>query len=111
MLIAQISTGMWVRNGMSIRAQAINYKEAVLATCYDHDIFMVQICANMISGESFLATLISRFDLCSLYSDQIESTEGLVIADMAEHMIKFITTILSERSYACGISVQEEVER
>ena len=41
-LLAQIKAGVWVRNGYSMRAQAMNYREAVLRDCLDLDFFLLQ---------------------------------------------------------------------
>ena len=42
-MIAQIRTGLWVRNGFAIRGQLMHYRDFMLRElCYDQDLFMIQ---------------------------------------------------------------------
>ena len=43
-MIAQIRTGLWVRNGFAIRGQLLHYRDFMLRElCYDQDLFILQM--------------------------------------------------------------------
>ena len=42
-MVAQIRTGLWVRNGFAIRGQLIHYRDYMLRElCYDQDLFILR---------------------------------------------------------------------
>ncbi|KAJ3275846.1 hypothetical protein HDV01_006712 [Terramyces sp. JEL0728] len=61
--IAQIRSGLWVRNGITILEQARFFKETLLREFYDRNLFLLQIAAIKFGGDVFLTQLIDRFDV------------------------------------------------
>ena len=42
-MVAQIRTGLWVRNGFAIRGQLLHYRDFMLRElCYDQDLYILQ---------------------------------------------------------------------
>lgn len=101
---------MWVRNGMSMRAQAVNYKEGILSHCYDNDLFLVQVCANLSTADCFMKHVVLRFGLLPAISKVDTSNSDAYLPGM-ENMVNLITITLSERLNICGVSVEDEIER
>lgn len=61
-LMSQIKTGFWVRNGFSVKSQLQLYKSTSLRESgYMRDIFMTQIFAIMASPSLFCYTVLSRW--------------------------------------------------
>lgn len=60
---AQVQVGMWRRNGdETMQSQMMNYWEgAMCRNFYDLDVSMLQACAHMLGGDTFVATAIDRF--------------------------------------------------
>ena len=63
---AQVSAGMWRRNGYTVLNLAYNYGRAPLSkTMRDMDILAVQLSASALGCDAFVATLTSRFQVLS----------------------------------------------
>lgn len=61
-LMSQIKSGFWVRNGFSVRSQLQLYKNTILRECgYMRDIFMVQVFANSCPPDLVCFTLFNRW--------------------------------------------------
>jgi E3 ubiquitin-protein ligase UBR1 len=49
-MIAQIRTGLWVRNGFAIRGQLLHYRDYMLRElCYDQDLYLLQTALIVLS--------------------------------------------------------------
>ena len=58
-MIAQIRTGLWVRNGFAIRGQLLHYRDYMLRElCYDQDLYLLQTALIVLPSD--LVSLQSR---------------------------------------------------
>lgn len=65
-MVAQIRAGLWVRNGFSVRAQQLHYREYSLReSTYDQDVFLLQIGLHRFPEELLIAVL-DRFEFVDL---------------------------------------------
>ena len=65
-MVAQIRAGLWVRNGFSVRAQQLHYREYSLReSTYDQDVFLLQIGLHRFPEELLIAVL-DRFEFIDL---------------------------------------------
>ncbi|BGP18684.1 hypothetical protein JCM10213_006906 [Rhodosporidiobolus nylandii] len=63
-LVAQVRSGVWVRNGFGIRAQNLHYKEYTLReTTYDQDVFFLQVALTALDPALVVAAIVDRFEL------------------------------------------------
>ena len=85
----EIMKGMWVRNGLQIRGQAMTYIQCHFSnSMVDPDLFLLQICATRLNPDEFLRTILDRFNVqhwLSLAKD--EDKEHLQFVDQAKFYI------------------------
>ena len=69
-MIAQIRSGLWVRNGFVIRGQLLHYRDYMLRElCYDQDLFIVQSGFVLLSNpDLILIAVIDRFQLVDWFN-------------------------------------------
>lgn len=113
-LISQIKAGVWVRNGVSMRSQALHYREMVLRSCNDLDVFLLQYASIALGSEVFLTMLIDRFAICDWFSlggirDSIY--EATQITTMIQEFLNLVILILTERSNIAALSGSEQLRR
>ena len=98
--------GIWVRNGVQIKGQAMTYIQCHFCkSMVDADIFLLQMCATHLAPDFFLEMVLERFkikDWLSLSSDtQHIPTRAYRDQDQRVQMIEsclfFIVSILSTR--------------
>ena len=54
--------GMWVRNGLQIKGQAMTYIQCHFCnSMVDADMFLLQLCATQLEPAVFLRTVLERF--------------------------------------------------
>jgi len=100
-MIAQIRTGLWVRNGFAIRGQLLHYRDYMLRElCYDQDLFILQTALVILPQDLVLVTILDRFGLLDYFSGSyLESQyEGTQLGSMVEEVFYVLITILSENS-------------
>jgi len=57
----EILCGMWVRNGLQIKGQAMTYIQCNFCnSMVDADLYLLQICATQIPSEVFLTTVMEK---------------------------------------------------
>ena len=57
----EILCGMWVRNGLQIKGQAMTYIQCNFCnSMVDADLYLLQICATQIHSEMFLTTVMEK---------------------------------------------------
>lgn len=57
----EILNGLWVRNGLQIKGQAMTYIQCNFCnTMVDADLCLLQICATRIPAEDFLKTSVEK---------------------------------------------------
>ena len=113
-MIAQIRTGLWVRNGFAIRGQLLHYRDFMLRElCYDQDIFILQIALAVLDPNTVIVTILERFGLVGYFSGVTlhPMYEGPQLASMVEEVLYIFITILSEASNAAQIPITSQIRR
>ena len=63
----EILSGLWVRNGLQIRGQAMSYIQCHFGnSMVDADIFLLQVCATQLAPGIVLPTIFERYERCFL---------------------------------------------
>ena len=119
-MIAQIRTGLWVRNGFAIRGQLLHYRDFMLRElCYDQDLFVLQTALIMLPPDLIFVSILDRFQMRGYFSlaedgGQYEGEdgaatrqlhpqyEGAQLAHMAEELLYVFTVLLGERDEGAG---------
>ena len=114
-MVAQIRTGLWVRNGFVIRGQLLHYRDFMLRElCYDQDLFIMQSAFMMLDDPDLvLISIIDRFQLIPWFNGNIISPtyEGPQLFSMVEEILYVFITILSERANAAQTELRSAVRR
>lgn len=113
-MIAQIRTGLWVRNGFAIRGQLLHYRDFMLRElCYDQDLFIVQSALVILDPEIILVMMLDRFQLLHWFSGDIASVayEGNHLASMVEELLYIVITCVSEPGNARQLPLPVAVRR
>ncbi|KAF8879924.1 hypothetical protein BD779DRAFT_1550399 [Infundibulicybe gibba] len=113
-MIAQIRTGLWVRNGFAIRGQLLHYRDYMLRElCYDQDLFMVQTALIILDPNTVIVTILDRFGLLGYFSGAFlhSSYEAPQLASMVEEFFYIIITITSETGNASRMNIAQAVRR
>ncbi|KAJ7691341.1 hypothetical protein B0H17DRAFT_1169139 [Mycena rosella] len=113
-MIAQIRTGLWVRNGFVIRGQLLHYRDFMLRElCYDQDLFILQTALIILDPDMVIVTILDRFGLIGYFSGAFlhATYEGAQLANMVEEVLYVLITILSERGNAAKMPVEHAVRR
>ncbi|KAJ7725312.1 hypothetical protein B0H16DRAFT_1384303 [Mycena metata] len=122
-MIAQIRTGLWVRNGFAIRGQLLHYRDFMLRElCYDQDLFILQTALIVVSPDIIFVSILDRFQMREYFSfgDDEDGPatrqlhpqyEGAQLAHMAEELLYVFTVILGERAAAARLPVRGAVRR
>lgn len=108
--LAQMKAGLWVRNGMSLRHQMLQYKGMSFRDVgYHRDIFLLQTAFVTCDPSRFLATMIDRYGLDNwmrgMY-DVAKGCENLQLIDIVEDFVYMLIMILSDR--ASLITIEDE---
>ncbi|KAK0502977.1 hypothetical protein EDD18DRAFT_1276884 [Armillaria luteobubalina] len=113
-MIAQIRTGLWVRNGFAIRGQLLHYRDFMLRElCYDQDIFILQVALAILDPNTVIVTILDRFGLVGYFSGaSLHSVyEGAQLSSMVEEVLYIFITILSEGANAGRLPVPSQIRR
>lgn len=114
-MIAQIRTGLWVRNGFVIRGQLLHYRDFMLRElCYDQDLFIMQAAFLMLDEpEDILISVIDRFQLLDWFHGDVSSSiyEGAHLYSMVEELLYIFITILSEDANASKMDLRTAIRR
>ncbi|KAI5118525.1 hypothetical protein M0805_007693 [Coniferiporia weirii] len=114
-MIAQIRTGLWVRNGFMIRGQLLHYRDFMLRElCYDQDLFVLQSAFVMLDDPDItLISIIDRFQLTDWFNGAISAVvyEGPHLYSMVEEVLYIFITILSENASASQTNLRMAVRR
>jgi E3 ubiquitin-protein ligase UBR1 len=113
-MIAQIRTGLWVRNGFAIRGQLLHYRDFVLRDlCYDQDLFILQTALVVLNPDTVIVTILDRFGLLAFFSDNFLHTayEGPQLFSMVEEVLYVFITIFSETSNASKLPLHAVARR
>ncbi|KAI8632176.1 hypothetical protein F5Y19DRAFT_353593 [Xylariaceae sp. FL1651] len=101
--LAQIKAGMWVRNGISLRHQAMTYRNIVTRdVTHARDIFLLQTAMVVCDPGRVLASIVDRFGMekwvkgfYEMTSTAQDETQHL---DVVEDMIHLLIVLLSDRT-------------
>jgi len=113
-MIAQIRTGLWVRNGFAIRGQLLHYRDYMLRElCYDQDLFILQTALVVLPPDLVLVTILDRFGLLGYFSGSYlrSQYEGTHLGSMVEELFYVLITILSENTNACKMPIPLAIRR
>uniref|UniRef100_A0A0N8E404 E3 ubiquitin-protein ligase n=1 Tax=Daphnia magna TaxID=35525 RepID=A0A0N8E404_9CRUS len=99
----EILSGLWVRNGLQIKGQAMSYIQCHFGnSMVDADIYLLQICATQLSPTFVLPIIFERFHAMELLSMNplLKSNflEGEQEAAMLESCLTFIASLMSIRT-------------
>ncbi|UZJ54429.1 hypothetical protein CBS101457_003749 [Exobasidium rhododendri] len=112
--LAQIRSGMWVRNGFGIRSQAHHYRDnSMRDLMYDQDFFLLQMSLVFLPASRMLVNMIHRFSLgewmqSNTGEEDLEQSQRLFLA---EEFLLLLVHLLSETSIATNWSMEKQVRR
>ena len=113
-MVAQIRSGLWVRNGFAIRGQLLHYRDYMLRDlCYDSDLYLLQSSLIFLPPNLVLVTLLHRFQLLPFFSlsDKEPAYEGNQLMAMVEEFLYVLITMCSETAWAKAFPIDEIVRR
>ncbi|GAP85956.2 putative ubiquitin-protein ligase E3 component [Rosellinia necatrix] len=101
--LAQIKASMWVRNGISLRHQAMTYRNILTRdVTHARDIFLLQTAMVVCDPGRVLASIIDRFGMESwvkgLYEITAAAQDATQHLDVVEDMIHLLIVLLSDRT-------------
>ncbi|KAH9982124.1 hypothetical protein BGW80DRAFT_1247094 [Lactifluus volemus] len=106
-MVAQIRTGLWVRNGFAIRGQLLHYRDFMLRElCYDQDLYILQ--TALIIFDPDLVFVIASFLRRGVVHPSYDTQQLLC---MAEEFLYVLITILSEGANASKMPIKDAVRR
>ncbi|XP_017785571.1 PREDICTED: E3 ubiquitin-protein ligase UBR3 isoform X2 [Nicrophorus vespilloides] len=101
----EILNGLWVRNGLQIKGQAMTYIQSNFCnSMVDADLYLLQICSTRIPAENFLNIVIEKFhvkewmSVAPYQAPQNSYLEGEHDTPMLESFLTFLTTLVSVRT-------------
>ncbi|KAK5058757.1 hypothetical protein LTR84_011021 [Exophiala bonariae] len=110
--LAQMRANLWVRNGMSLRHQMVQYKSVAHRDVGHHrDLFLLQAALVTCDPARVLASMIDRFGLTSWMRagfPALEICEDSQMLDLAEDFVYLLINLLSDRDAL--ISDRDDVE-
>ncbi|KAH9850612.1 hypothetical protein C2E23DRAFT_734790 [Lenzites betulinus] len=113
-MIAQIRTGLWVRNGFAIRGQLLHYRDFMLRElCYDQDLFILQTALVVLDPNTVLVSMLDRFQLPGYFSGATlhPSYDTSHLSGMVEEFFYVLITILTETASATRMELSVAVRR
>lgn len=92
-------SGIWVRNGLQIKGQAMTYIQANFCnSMVDMDLFFLQICATQLPAKFFLSSCIDSFSVNDWFFSNLSSTQDMENDSMMEGMLTFLATLITSRT-------------
>jgi len=99
--LAQMKANLWVRNGMSLRHQMVQYKSVAHRDVgHQRDLFLLQTALVACDPVRVLASMIDRFDLTDWMTKNYvtpDFCDDSQMLDMAEDFIYLLINLLSDR--------------
>ncbi|KAM0819556.1 hypothetical protein AB5N19_05372 [Seiridium cardinale] len=101
--LAQIKASMWVRNGISLRHQAITYRNQLHRNHTHHrDIFLLQTAMVVCDPSRVLVSIVDRFGMekwvKGFFEQTTEGQDESQHLDVIEDMIHLLIVLLSDRT-------------
>ncbi|XP_043272202.1 E3 ubiquitin-protein ligase Ubr3 isoform X3 [Venturia canescens] len=101
----EILNGLWVRNGLQIKGQAMTYIQCNFCnSMVDADLYLLQICATQLKPDVFLRTIIDKFHVKEWLSLRtVRSRHNLSLigehdTPMLESCLIFLATLVNVRT-------------
>ncbi|CAH2006803.1 unnamed protein product [Acanthoscelides obtectus] len=101
----EILNGLWVRNGLQIKGQAMTYIQCNFCnSMVDADLYLLQICSTRIPAENFLKTVIEKFHIKEwMSSASFQGPQNVYLfgehdTPMLESFLTFLATLISVRT-------------
>ncbi|KAG8919827.1 hypothetical protein FRC01_001076 [Tulasnella sp. 417] len=113
-MVAQIRTGLWVRNGFAIRGQLLHYRDFMLRElCYDQDLYILQSALVILDPNVVLVSILDRFQLVEWFSGEVAHAtyDGTQLFSMVEEFLYVIITCVSESANAHRLTPLQVVRR
>ncbi|KAG5643045.1 hypothetical protein DXG03_001623 [Asterophora parasitica] len=113
-MIAQIRTGLWVRNGFAIRGQLLHYRDYMLRElCYDQDLFVLQVALVATDPSTIIVTTLDRFGLLGYFGGEVLrfAYEGPQLSSMVEELLYVLITILTETANPSKMPINDTIRR
>ncbi|CCL98937.1 uncharacterized protein FIBRA_00944 [Fibroporia radiculosa] len=113
-MIAQIRTGLWVRNGFAIRGQLMHYRDFMLRElCYDQDLFILQSALIILDPNTVVVSMLDRFQLLEYFSGATLHPiyENTHLPSMVEELLYILITILTENANATKMPITIAIRR
>ncbi|GAA5986209.1 hypothetical protein JCM10908_006456 [Rhodotorula pacifica] len=115
-LVSQVRAGLWVRNGFSMRAQHLHYRDYSLReNAYEQDMFFLQTALVVVDPSIVVATLVERFGLTKLLSERkipagapFEPEQGLALL---EELLSTLIALFSDPTYIAPLSSADALRR
>ncbi|KAK4316848.1 hypothetical protein Pmani_012025 [Petrolisthes manimaculis] len=107
----EILSGMWVRNGLQIKGQAMTYIQCHFCnSMVDADLYLLQICAAELPPDNFILTVLDRFHVLESLSISPRATNSFLDAEhemtILESCLTFLATLMTVRTNI-GLSESE----
>ncbi|KAI1845262.1 hypothetical protein JX266_008572 [Neoarthrinium moseri] len=101
--LAQIKASMWVRNGISLRHQAVTYRSQLHRNHTHHrDIFLLQTAMVVCDPSRVLVSIVDRFGMekwiKGFFEQTSEGQDETQRLDVIEDMIHLLIVLLSDRT-------------
>ncbi|KAI9485312.1 MAG: hypothetical protein EXX96DRAFT_592502 [Benjaminiella poitrasii] len=114
-LLAQISCGVWVRNGYNIRNQAHSYRDVnVRESTLDCDIYLLQVGLTVCDSNQILLTLMDRFQLVEWFrgkADKSSVYDASQMNYMVEEFLNLLIICVTEHGYASGTTIEQRIRQ
>ncbi|KAK3873893.1 hypothetical protein Pcinc_021134 [Petrolisthes cinctipes] len=88
-------SGMWVRNGLQIKGQAMTYIQCHFCnSMVDADLYLLQICAAELPPDNFVLTVLDRFHVLESLSISPRATNSFLDAEHEMTILESCLTFL-----------------
>lgn len=112
--LAQMRAGIWVRNGITLRHQMTQYRSVSQRdVSHQRDLFLLQAALVLCDPETFLASMIDRFEMTGWVSGKYQASqsnfEDAQTLDVVEDFVHLLIIILSERTSLSPVEENSEI--
>lgn len=115
-LVSQVRAGLWVRNGFSMRAQHLHYRDYSLReNAYEQDLFFLQTALVVVDPSIVVAALVDRFGLTKLLANckipagaPFEPEQGLALL---EELLSTLIALFTDPTYVAPLAPPDALRR
>ncbi|ROT84089.1 putative E3 ubiquitin-protein ligase UBR3 isoform X1 [Penaeus vannamei] len=99
----EILSGIWVRNGLQIKGQAMTYIQCHFCnSMVDADLYLLQICAGELPPDNFIMTVLDRFHVLESLSMSPRASNSFLDSEhemtIIESCLTFLATLMTVRT-------------